>query len=119
MAVISPVYCVVVPRKHTLVINSKNKNENEDCRRRVHSSIQTFSGSIFFQKLIKRPPPRLFGTREYFVIINPSSWLKKFLKIDILKGSRMAQFYYFLSTIPSSWLKKFLRFDILKSSKMV
>ena len=47
--------------------------------------------------------------------IIPSPSLKKILKIGILEGSKLTQFYHFLTIIPSPWLKKFLKFGFKKS----
>ena len=58
------------------------------------------------------------GSIFYFLSIIHSPWLKKILRFNILKSSRMVQFSYFLSIIPSPWLKKILKFHILKSSRM-
>ena len=56
-----------------------------------------------------------FITKVYFI---PSRSMKKLLKFDHLKQSRMTQFIIKVYSIPSPCLKKSLKFNHLKQSRM-
>ena len=55
---------------------------------------------------------------RYFLTIITSPWLKKILKFDVLKHSRLVQFRYIMRIINSPWWKKIFKFKFSKSSRL-